>query len=97
MRSEQSDEQSAEQLQEVKHRKARIAHRALPDTIFGSHSYLKQHNDDPKPFVWTKPADVILAKLDRLPVPSVSVSALAASGSADCRVFADPIGIEPGA
>ena len=40
MRSEQSDEQSAEQLQEVKHRKARIAHRgirAIPDTIFGSH------------------------------------------------------------
>src|SRR5215472_4877966 len=33
--------QSAEQLQEVKHRKARIAHRgirAIPDTIFGSHS-----------------------------------------------------------
>ena len=24
--------------------------------------YLKEHNDDPKPFVWTKPADVILAK-----------------------------------
>src|SRR5215469_18351307 len=42
MRSEQSDEQSAEQLQEVKHRKARIAHRgirAIPDTIFGSHNY----------------------------------------------------------
>ena len=41
MRSEQSDEQSAEQLQEVKHRTARIAHRgirAIPDTIFGSHN-----------------------------------------------------------
>jgi hypothetical protein len=40
MRSEQSDEQSAEQLQEVKHPKARIAHRgscAIPDTILGSH------------------------------------------------------------
>src|SRR5215471_16678368 len=40
MRSEQSDEQSAEQLQEAKHPKARIAHRgscASPDTIFGSH------------------------------------------------------------
>src|SRR5215831_17746856 len=40
MRSEQSDEQSAEQLQQVKHPKARIAHRgicAIPDTIFGSH------------------------------------------------------------
>jgi hypothetical protein len=41
MRSEQSDEQSAEQLQDVKHPKARIAHRgicAIPDTIFGSHN-----------------------------------------------------------
>src|SRR5215510_16543554 len=42
MRSEQSGEQSSEQLQEVKHRKARIAHRgirAIPDTIFGSHNW----------------------------------------------------------
>jgi hypothetical protein len=41
MRSEQSDEQSAEQLQEVKHPKARIAHRGIcagPATIFGSHT-----------------------------------------------------------
>src|SRR6516225_4895691 len=40
MRSEHSDDQSAEQLQEVKHPKARIAHRvicAIPDAIFGSH------------------------------------------------------------
>src|SRR5215468_8791352 len=45
MRSEQSDEQSAEQLQEVKHRKARIAHRGIcasPDTIFGSHNPLQR-------------------------------------------------------
>ena len=32
--------------------------------------YIKEHNRDPKPFVWTKPADTILAKIDRLPVPS---------------------------
>src|SRR5262249_1381011 len=40
MRSEQSDEQSAEQLQEVNIPKARIAHRGICaslDTIFGSH------------------------------------------------------------
>src|SRR5262252_7447123 len=40
MRSEQSDEQSAEQLQEVKHPEARITHRGIcasPDTISGSH------------------------------------------------------------
>src|SRR5215468_6451571 len=40
MRSEQSDEQSAEQPQEVTHPEARITHRGIcasPDTIFGSH------------------------------------------------------------
>jgi len=40
MRSEQSDEQSAEQLQEVDHPEARIAHRGIcasPDAILGSH------------------------------------------------------------
>src|SRR3954462_4508003 len=40
--------------------------------------YLAEYNDDPKPFAWTKPADAILTKLNRLPVPSVCVSALAA-------------------
>jgi transposase len=29
------------------------------------HDYLDTHNADPKPFVWTKSADVILAKTDR--------------------------------
>ena len=33
--------------------------------------YLAEHNANPKPFIWTKPAKVILAKLERLPVPSV--------------------------
>jgi transposase len=33
-------------------------------------SYIREHNRSPKPFVWTKPADLILAKLSRLPVPS---------------------------
>jgi hypothetical protein len=28
-------------------------------------------NVSPKPFVWTKSAEAILAKLDRCPVPSV--------------------------
>jgi hypothetical protein len=40
-RSEQSDEQSADQLQEVDHRETRIAHRGIcasPDAIFGSHT-----------------------------------------------------------
>jgi len=33
--------------------------------------YLKEHNTDPKPFVWTKPADAIFDKLARLPASSV--------------------------
>src|ERR1700730_18436835 len=32
--------------------------------------YIREHNQSSKPFVWTKPADTILAKLSRLPVPS---------------------------
>jgi hypothetical protein len=30
-----------------------------------------ERNASPKPFVWTKSADAILAKLDRCPVPGV--------------------------
>jgi hypothetical protein len=33
--------------------------------------YILEHNRDPEPFVWTKTADVLLAKISRLPVPSV--------------------------
>ncbi len=33
--------------------------------------YLKEHNADPKPFVWTKPASEIFDKLARLTAPSV--------------------------
>ena len=33
--------------------------------------YLAEHNQNPKPFVWTKPAKDILAKPDRPPVPFV--------------------------
>ena len=32
-------------------------------------------NDDPKPFVWTRSADKIFAKLEQLPVPSQLISA----------------------
>jgi len=32
--------------------------------------YIREHNKTAKPFRWTKPADAILAKLSRLPVPS---------------------------
>jgi hypothetical protein len=33
--------------------------------------YLAEHNAEPKPFVWKASAASILAKLDRLPGPSV--------------------------
>jgi len=33
-------------------------------------SYIRAHNKTAKPFVWTKPAETIFAKLKRLPVPS---------------------------
>jgi len=32
--------------------------------------YIHEHNENPKPFVWTKPAETILAKINRIPVPS---------------------------
>ncbi|MEO9191651.1 MAG: transposase, partial [Acetobacteraceae bacterium] len=33
--------------------------------------HLAEHNAEPKPFVWTASAASILAKLDRLPAPSI--------------------------
>jgi transposase len=45
--------------------------RAIVDLQAAINRYLDEHNYDPKPFVWTKPARAILAKLQRLPVPSV--------------------------
>jgi transposase len=44
--------------------------RSIVDLQAAINRYLNEHNDDPKPFVWTKPADAIFAKLSRLPVPS---------------------------
>ena len=32
--------------------------------------YLEDHNDDPKPFVWTKSAETIIPKINRLPLAS---------------------------
>ena len=44
---------------------------SIDDLQAAINRYIKEHNDDPKPFIWTKSANTILAKLDRLPVPSV--------------------------
>ena len=37
----------------------------LNDIVGGITEYIKQHNDDPKPFVWRKTVDEILAKVGR--------------------------------
>jgi hypothetical protein len=45
--------------------------RSIADLHAAINAYLAEHNASPKPFVWTKSAQAILAKLDRCPVPSV--------------------------
>ena len=45
--------------------------RSIADLQAAINGYLAEHNASPKPFVWTKSAEAILAKLDRCPVPSV--------------------------
>jgi transposase len=45
--------------------------RSIVDLQAAINRYLDEHNANPKPFVWSKPADTILAKLKRLPVLSV--------------------------
>src|SRR3954471_14636477 len=43
---------------------------SLADLQDAIRRYIRLHNREPKPFVWTKPADGILAKLSRLPASS---------------------------
>jgi transposase len=45
--------------------------RSIADLQAAINAYLAEHNASPKPFVWTKSAQAILAKLDRCPVPDV--------------------------
>jgi len=45
--------------------------KSIVDLQVAINRYLDEHNQHPKPFVWTKSAKDILAKIDRLPVPSV--------------------------
>ena len=44
---------------------------SIADLQAAINRYINEHNGDPKPFIWTKSADIILAKIDRLPVPFV--------------------------
>jgi transposase len=46
--------------------------RSIADDLQAAiNAYLAEHNASPKPFIWTKSAAAILAKLDRCPVPYV--------------------------
>jgi hypothetical protein len=45
--------------------------RSIIDLQAAIDDYLAEHNASPKPFVWTKSAAAILAKLDRCPVSPV--------------------------
>ena len=45
---------------------------SIADLQVSINAYLAEHNASPKPFVWTRSAEPILAKLARCPVPSVS-------------------------
>jgi transposase len=44
---------------------------SIADLQAAINRYIEEHNDDPTPFRWTKPAETILAKIDRVPVRSV--------------------------
>src|SRR3984893_11968069 len=45
--------------------------RSIADLQAAINAYLAEHNASPKPFLWTKSAEAILAKLDRLPATSL--------------------------
>ena len=45
--------------------------RSIVDLQAAINRYITEHNDDPKPFVWTKTADTILARTARIHVPSL--------------------------
>ena len=54
----------------TRRRLRRGAFGSLADLKAAIARYIRQHNTTPKPFRWTKPAKTILAKVERLPVPS---------------------------
>jgi transposase len=54
----------------TRRRLKRGAFKSVADLQDAIARYIREHNKTPKPFVWTKTANAILAKLDRLPVAS---------------------------
>jgi transposase len=55
----------------TRRRLRRGAFRSIVDLQTAISRYIEEHNDDPKPFVWTTTAGTILAKVARLPASSV--------------------------
>ena len=53
----------------------RGAHRSVPELEAAIDAFLDAHNDDPKPFIWTKTADDILASIARFAQRTVAVHA----------------------
>ena len=47
--------------------------RSIVDLQAAINRYIAEHNTDPKPFTWTKPADQILAEADRRCVRALAV------------------------
>ena len=43
---------------------------SITDLQAAINRYIAQHNDSPRPFVWTRSAEAILQKLNRQPAPS---------------------------
>jgi transposase len=43
---------------------------SITDLQAAINRYIEEHNGDPKPFIWTKPAEALLAKIGRIPAPS---------------------------
>jgi transposase len=55
----------------TRRRLRRSVFKSIVDLQAAINRYLDEHNANPKPFTWTTPATDILAKIERLPVPSV--------------------------
>ena len=60
----------AEQGYLTRRRIRRGVFRSILDFQQAINRYIREHNDDPRPFVWTSPADPILGKINWFPAPS---------------------------
>jgi hypothetical protein len=58
-------------LKRTRQRIRRGVFRSIADLQAAIKTYLAEYNASPKPFIWTKSAQAILAKLDRCAVPSI--------------------------